>query len=257
MARPRPGDWICARRGHVMPAGPVMLRTALPEDLPDLRPTLDAGTLAALGWTDGWDRAWGAADPAGPVRSRRGRLRFRARGPEITGSAARNPVSERFLVLDGRGRQVIGGIDMVRSAEPRTVGVTFWLAGSARGRSRSVHALEALGRLAAGHLGVRRIVAGSDRANPAAQAVLRRAGFTPETSSLASTTAGAWRMSQHLGVPAPGWATNVLLRQQGLAGALTARTTDRARSLEAPAELCPRIEALRGALGPWLDPPAG
>lgn len=260
MARPRPGDWICARRGHVMPAGPVMLRTALPEDLAALRPTLDAETLAALGWTDGWDQAWGASGADDPVGSRRGRLRVRARGPEITERAARNPVSERFLVLDSRGRTVLGGIDMARSAEPRTVGVTFWLAGPARGRGRAVHALDALGRLAAGHLGVRRIVAGSDRANPAAQAVLRSAGFTPDAGAFPTGpagTGGTWRMSLPLGAPAPRPTQTGLLRQQGIAGGLTGRPLDGARGLEAASELCPRLEALRGLLGPWLDPPSG
>ena len=257
MARPRPGDWICARRGHVMPAGPVMLRTALPEDLADLRPTLDADTLAALGWTDDWDRAWGASGTSDPVGSRRGRLRLRAREPEITESAARNPVSERFLVLDSRARTVLGGIDMARSAEPRTVGVTFWLAGPARGRGRAVHALDALGRLAAGHLGVRRIVAGSDRANPAAQAVLRSAGFTPDPGAFTDGSGGAWRMSRHLGAAVPRPEPNGLLPPPGIAAALSARPLDGARSLEAPSELCPRLEALRALLGPWLDPPTG
>ncbi len=193
MARPKPGSWICARRGHVMPAGPVMLRTATPDDLPELRRTVDADTLAALGWTDQWELAW-AADGAVAAPSTAGPLRRRlglgAPAP-VSEAMLRNPVSERFLILDGAARAVLGGIDMARAGAPRTVRVSFWLAPAARGHGHTVHALGGLGRLAAGHLGVETIVATSSASNPAAQAVLRGAGFLDDGGR---DPDGSWRM---------------------------------------------------------------
>lgn len=198
-----------------MPAGPVMLRTAVPEDLPEIGRTLDAGTLEALGWTSAWDAAWWDGMPAARAGGRVRRW-FGSDKPEVSLAAAHNPVSERFIVLGPGGRSVIGGIDMARVSAPRTVRVSFWLVASARGRGRMVHALDALGRLAAGHLGVDRITASSNRVNPAAQAVLRKAGFSGDAAT------APWQMTRQLDRPA------------------------------AP-DLCPRIDALRPVLGSWLE----